>query len=134
MEEKRVLRVYGDRPCFRGREISKYGLEHHRVDYAALVGSFDAVLANNIRSITGWDNWELVNGEGDSYEDPETGEEGYNEFYQEYIISDEGARILKQWTNETVWYNDELNLYLWSVSHFGTAWSYVLTDIEIEKS
>lgn len=53
-----------------------------------------------------------------------------DEVYQWYIISDNGASILKDWTNEIVYYNDELDLYLWGVTHYGTSWGYVLTDIK----
>ena len=53
-----------------------------------------------------------------------------DEVYQWYIISDNGASILKDWTNEIVYYNDELDLYLWGVTHYGKSWDYVLTDIK----
>lgn len=38
--------------------------------------------------------------------------------YQYYIISDEGARILCEFTNEMVFYNEELDMYVWGVCHF----------------
>lgn len=50
------------------------------------------------------------------------------EIYQYYIVSDNGAEILKE-INEIVFYNEELDMYVWGVTHFGTSWSYVLTDI-----
>lgn len=52
----------------------------------------------------------------------------YYDFYQFYIVSDEGARILKD-ANEMVWYNEALDMYVWGVSHWGTSWDYVLTNI-----
>lgn len=52
-----------------------------------------------------------------------------DEIYQYYIVSDNGAEILKE-INEIVFYNDELDMYVWGVTHFGTSWSYVLTDIK----
>ena len=55
----------------------------------------------------------------------------YDEVFQYYIISDNGAEILKEWTNELVWYNSELDMYVWGVTHWGTSWDYVLTDIVI---
>lgn len=54
------------------------------------------------------------------------------EIFQYYIISDEGARILEEYTDEIVFYNDSLDMYVWGVTHYGTSWSYVLTDIKIE--
>ena len=53
--------------------------------------------------------------------------------YQWYIVSDNGADILQR-VNEIVYYNEELDMYLWGVTHFGTSWTYVLTDIPIEYS
>ena len=55
------------------------------------------------------------------------------EIFQYYIISDAGAEILKQWTNEIVYYIPVLDIYIWGVTHCGTSWDYVLTDIKIEK-
>jgi hypothetical protein len=54
------------------------------------------------------------------------------EIYQYYIISDNGADFLKRYTNEIVYYLDALNIYIWGVTHWGTSWDYVLTDIKIE--
>jgi len=59
-------------------------------------------------------------------------QEYYQEYYQYYIISAAGYEILSDYTNETVFYNDELNMYVWAVSHYGTSWDYVLTEIPIE--
>lgn len=52
-----------------------------------------------------------------------------DDIYQYYIVSDNGARILKE-INEIVFYNEELDMYVWGVTHFGTSWSYVLTNIK----
>lgn len=60
-------------------------------------------------------------------------ENSYNaDIYQYYIVSDYGAEILKE-ANEIVFYNETLDMYVWGVTHYGTSWSYVLTDIPIEK-
>lgn len=53
------------------------------------------------------------------------------EILQYYIISDSGANILCELTNEIVFYNEELDIYIWGVTHQGTAWDYVLTDIPV---
>ena len=52
-----------------------------------------------------------------------------DEIYQYYIVSDNGAEILKN-INEIVFYNEELDMYVWGVTHWGTSWDYVLTDIK----
>ena len=55
----------------------------------------------------------------------------YEEIFQYYIISDNGAEILKDYTNEIVFYNEALDMYVWGVTHWGTSWDYVLTDIRL---
>lgn len=52
-----------------------------------------------------------------------------DDIFQYYIVDDNGARILKE-INEIVFYNDALDMYVWGVTHCGTSWSYVLTDIK----
>ena len=56
----------------------------------------------------------------------------YPEIYQYYIVDDKGAEILQE-AEETVYYNSELGMYLWGVTHYGTSWDYVLTNIKIEE-
>ncbi len=120
-----TITVYNDN--FYGNKISEYGLKNGYVDYAALAKSFDAVLNNDIISKTqeiGY--WECVNG---AEYDEET--ENYYEIFQYYIISQSGFEILQQFTDEIVFYNEELDIYVWGVTHYGTSWDYVLTGIAI---
>ena len=63
-------------------------------------------------------------------EELETEQDREKEIFQWYIVSDHGAEILKE-INETVYYHSELDMYLWGVDHYGTAWSHVLTDITL---
>lgn len=57
-------------------------------------------------------------------------ENSYNaEIFQYFIVDADGARILEE-INEIVFYNDELDMYVWGVTHWGTSWDYVLTDIK----
>lgn len=105
-----------------GYDVSKYGLENGYLDYYTLskiVG--DAILNNSIIEETGYENWDLYSG----YE----GE--YQEVYQYYIITYNGAKFLEDYTDEIVYYNDQLDMYVWGITHFGTSWDYVLTDIEL---
>ena len=111
-----------------GNKVSEYGLAHGYVDYRTLAKSFDAVLNNDILSATigkigEWEEWN-----GSEY-DEET--DTYRDIFQWYIISENGAHILKAHTNEIVWYNEALDMYLWGVTHWGTSWDYVLTDIPL---
>ena len=63
------------------------------------------------------------------YDDIEALEEWQlDEAYQWYIVDDNGARICEE-AGEVLYYNEELDMYLWGVTHYGTAWDYVLTNI-----
>ena len=120
---------------FFGNKISNYGLENHFVDYSTLAKSFDAVLCNDITKlfyceISGeYSEAEPVNG---SDCDDENGE--YYDIFQYFIIDSNGANILKDYTDEIVYYIEPLDIYVWGVTHFGTGWDYVLTDIKLDLS
>lgn len=58
-------------------------------------------------------------------------EENQQEIFQYFIVSDNGAEIIKQYTNDPLFYNEELDMYVWGITHYGTAWMYVLTDIKL---
>ena len=143
---------------FYGNEISEYGKRNGFVDYATLSKAFDAVLNNDIMSKTfdiGY--WEQESGFVDNsekieemrekieeleeeenakeieeleskIEELEEEQEYQPDIYQYYIVSDNGARILEEF-NEIVFYNEALDMYLWGVTHYGTSWDYVLTNI-----
>lgn len=110
---------------FFGNKISDYGLKNGYVDYGTLAKAFNAVLNNDIvKNTIDIGFWEQING---------LGEEDYPpEIFQYYIISDDGAKILQEYTSEIVFYNDLLDMYVWGVCHCGTAWDYVLTDIPVK--
>ena len=55
------------------------------------------------------------------------------EIFQYFIISDAGADLLQSCTDEILYYLPALDIYVWGVTHYGTSWDYVLTDIIIEK-
>lgn len=123
---------------FYGNKASEYAIEKGYLDYATLAKAFDAVLCNDITKIFysticgEYTEPELVNG-CEFFED-EDGDEIMREILQYYIISDDGAQILQRYTDELVYYIDTLNVYVWGVTHLGTSWRYVLTDIKINTS
>ena len=118
---------------FCGNKVSDYGLENGYVDYRTLAKAFDCVLVNDITKLfyasvnNEYNEVEVVNGYDYDEED-----DTYADIYQYYIISDNGADILKDYTDEIVYYLPLLDCYVWGVTHFGTSWDYVLTDIEIK--
>ena len=124
--------------------------EKETVSYRELarrVGVGDMILANSLRNDTseiGY--WESVGGT-DAYNScdnhlyftpdcdecikiDDKGDYDYKEIYQEYIITESGAEYLKDNTNEIIFYNDKLDLYLWGITHFGTSWDGVYTEIK----
>ena len=121
---------------FYGNEVSQYGQQHGYVDYRTLAKAFDAVLVNDITKlfycdINGeWNEPEYYN--GSEYWSDDDGNEYYNEIYQYYIIDGNGADLLQRWTDEIVYYLPALDMYVWGVTHWGTSWDYVLTDIKIK--
>lgn len=53
------------------------------------------------------------------------------EVFQWFIVSENGADIIKEYTDDPLYYNEELDMWLWGVTHYGTSWSYVLTDVKL---
>lgn len=105
-----------------GIEVSDYGKEKGYLDYRTLARILeDVILNNSIRSetlgIIGM--WDIVNGRFDQL------------VMQDYIISRYGYEILKEFTDELVFYNEELGVYIWGVTHWGTAWEYELTNVKL---
>lgn len=54
------------------------------------------------------------------------------EIYQYYIVSDYGAQLIQDYTNDPLYYLPVLDCYIWGITHYGTAWDYVLTDCKLE--
>lgn len=120
-------------------------VEKETVSYSELARRVgDMIMANSLRNNT--EDWESVGGtdaynccDNHLYFTPDCdecikiddkGDYDYKEIYQEYIITESGAEYLKDNTNEIIFYNDKLDLYLWGITHFGTSWDGVYTEIE----
>ena len=102
-----------------GVKVSDYGLENGYLDYRTLARILEDCIHNDaVRSETAED-WVIISGEFDSA------------VSQDFIISKRGYEILREYTDELVFYNEKLDLYVWGVTHFGTSWDYVLTDIKL---
>lgn len=120
---KKEMRVFEGKVY--GVKVSDYALEKGYLDYFTLsevIG--DCILNNTIYEET-FEDWEIVTGEFEN----EDGE--LYDIYQYYIISRYGYVFLQKYTDEIVFYNEKLDVYLWGVTHFGTSWDYVLTDIKL---
>lgn len=53
------------------------------------------------------------------------------EIFQFFIVDDAGAEIIQEWTDDPLFYCSALDMYIWGVTHWGTSWDYVLTDIRL---
>ena len=100
--------------------VSDYAKEKGYLDYKTLAHMLeDLILNNTIREAT-LGEWEIVAGNFDKM------------VMQDFIISRYGYEILKDYTNELVFYNDNLGIYIWAVCHWGTSWDYELTRTKLE--
>lgn len=116
---ERTMKLYGNKVY--GVEVSDYGLENGYLDYLTLAKIIGPCILNNYLRAETMEDWEIV-----------AGDLGESDIYQDYIISEYGYEFLAENTDELVFYNERLHAYIWGVSHFGTGWDYVLTDIRLE--
>lgn len=63
--------------------------------------------------------------------DEEQGRSYNQDIFQYFIVSNHGAEIIKQYTDDPLFYNETLDMYVWGVTHCGTSWDYVLTDVKL---
>ena len=102
-------------------ELNDFEKEHKRLSYRNMLKVFSDgcfILNNKVASRFAFDY--LDENKMDA------------EIFQYYIISLHSARELQEHTNEVILYNEGLDIYLLGVTHFGTSWDYVLTDIKID--
>ena len=127
--ENGLVKVTGD--SLYGIKFEDYEKSQGRVSYATLAKSFDCILANEISK--DFEYFEVVNGSEHYEDEDEDGEDTWVDVYQYYIISDKGYHILENLTDELVWYDSRLGVFVWGITHYSTSWDYVLTDIIIEN-
>ena len=120
---------------FYGNEISQYGVENGYVDYKTLSKCGHMVLCNDITKLFyGSINGEYIEPYLISGYDIGCEEDGSPlEIFQYYIVDSGLARILERHTKETLFYIEPLDMYIWAITHFGTSWDYVLTNIKIKE-
>jgi hypothetical protein len=105
-------------------ELNSYEKDNKRLSYANLFYNDDSlILCNNIAY--DFEELEQVNGFNDN--------DDYEDIYQYYIIDDSLANRLINNTHEIIYYHNKLDIYILGVQHYGTSWTYVLTDFRLEK-
>lgn len=114
---ERSIKLYGNKAY--GVEVSSYGLETGYLDYLTLSKIIGPSIMNNYLRAETMEDWEIVAGDLE------------HDIYQDYIISEYGYEFLSEYTDELVFYNERLHVYIWGVSHFGTSWDYVLTNVRL---
>ena len=118
---------------FYGVEIPQEEIDRGYISYRTLARTFEGVLCNDITKLF----YANINGE---YNEPELyngsdyDEENdcYYDIYQYFIIDKNGVDILSDCTNEIIYYLPTVDIYIWGITHFGTFWGGVNTDIKIE--
>lgn len=109
------------------KDLTSYELENNRLSYRHLFYDDDSlVLCNNIAD--DYEELELLSG----YDYDEENDE-YPDVYQYYIIDDDLAKRLQE-INKLVYYHNRLDIYVLGVTHFGTSWNYILTDLKLVKA
>ena len=102
-----------------GFDVSAYGREKGYLDYRTLANMLEDLVPNNlIRDATLLD-WKIVSGT-------------FKEMVmQDFIITQFGYELLKKYTDELVFYNEKLDMYIWAATHLDHGWAYVLTDVKL---
>ena len=109
------------------KDLNEYEKENKRLSYRNLFYNDDSlILCNNIAN--DYEDLELMNGNEYNEED-----DTYEEVYQYYIIDDDTAKRLINYTDEIIYYHNRLDIYILGVTHWGTSWDYVLTDFKLVK-
>lgn len=112
--------LYGE--YFMGYKASPYGIQNGYLDYQTLAKPLNMILCNDIEEYC-----EQLNG---PIYIKKTGD---FDIFQWYIIDGRSYRMLRDWTDECLFVATvgTLELYVWGVTHFGTAWDYILTNIKL---
>lgn len=88
----------------------------------------DMVLCNDIQNIDDYsiyDNMEYEKNEDDEDDDE------YPEIYQWFIVDTYDYWFEQYKENFVMTYSDKLNVWILCVTHWGTSWDYVATDVKI---
>jgi len=114
---EKSIEMYGGK--IYGIAVSDYGLEKGYLDFKALANIIeDCILNNTLRDRT-LSDWEIVAGDFDEM------------VMSDYIVSEYGYKFLKEYTDELVFYNENLDIYIWAVRRWGTSWDYELTHTRL---
>jgi len=94
--------------------------------------NIDMILNNELINVLPFEVYRSIEPDDDEDDDEEDLYlyESDPEVFQYYIIKERDLFIASL-LNEPVFYNSEIDLYLIGITHWGTSWDYVLTDIDL---
>ena len=121
-------------------ELNEYEKENNKISFKRLVNKLftDMILCNDITKLFYADiNGKYIEPNTEIGTDYDEENEEYVNIYQYFIVDFSGytynlfEKYNEQLGNEFIlYYIDELDIYILGVTHLGTGWDYVLTDIE----
>ena len=57
------------------------------------------------------------------------------EICQYFIITRDGYEFLEEFApDEILFYDNELDIHIWGITHWGTPWKYIFTNIKAERA
>lgn len=128
----------------KNEDLTQYEKENNKISFRRLIEKLFAnmVLCNDITKLFYTDiNGVYTEPQIEIGEDYDTETDEYIDIYQYFIVDFSNwtyelmTKYQEQFGKEFIlYYIEELNLYILGVTHFGTGWDYVLTDIEPSES
>ena len=102
-----------------GFEVSAFGKEKGYLDYRTLANMLEDLVPNNLIRDATMQDWKIVSGVF------------HEAVMQDYIITKYGYELLKKYTDELVFYNEKLDMYIWAATRLDHGWAYALTNIKL---
>lgn len=124
--------------------LNDYELQRNRVSYSNLINYYcdNMVLCNNISESDTfreelydaiYNCWDIMD-EDERIEHDDDYDNYLSSFdiFQYYItdMNDYEVERLRELNNELIVYSSDLDCYVLCVTHYGTSWNYVLTNVE----
>lgn len=121
-------------------DLNEYEKENNKISFKRLVNKLfsDMILCNDITKLFYADiNGKYIEPEIEIGTDYDEENDEYIDVYQYFIVDFPGYiySLFEQYKEQLgkefiLYYIEELGIYILGVTHFGTGWDYVLTDIE----
>lgn len=121
-------------------DLNEYEKEHNKISFKRLINKLftDMILCNDITKLFYADiNGNYIEPEYIIGTDYDEENEEYLDVYQYFIVdfSSYTYNLFEKYKEQLgkefiLYYINELDIYILGVTHFGTGWDYVLTDIE----